>query len=119
MTEGRDSKLMQCLINLDIKGAFDSVSVRCLLNSLAQIPEIPDYVLALLKNWLEGRVFQVHYDGASSEPYQAFEGVPQGGCLSPMLWILFVRDLPSFLEENWKGAGGKDTLKRLLRAFHY
>ncbi|BFZ12962.1 hypothetical protein BsWGS_16001 [Bradybaena similaris] len=51
-------------------------------------------MLHWIRNYLLGRHARVKLQGMKSKKVKIFEGVPQGGVLSPTLFIIFIDDLP-------------------------
>ena len=54
----------------------------------------PPYLLRFVNNWLTDRRIQVEHRGAFSKPLRTNNGIPQGSCLSVLLWLVFINDIP-------------------------
>jgi hypothetical protein len=87
------------LLQLDIKGAFDTVNHTRLLDTLRN-QGFPMWVVQWARSYLEGRSARLMFDGEASAPIQIRAGVPQGSPLSPILFLLYIASLYEALEKH-------------------
>ncbi|KAF7672587.1 RNA-directed DNA polymerase from mobile element jockey, partial [Astathelohania contejeani] len=78
----------------DVNKAFDSLWHEGVLYKLQDIPAVSPPFLRLINNFLCGRKILPCFNGKSAAPFTPTAGVPQGSCLSPVLFNTFVNDLP-------------------------
>jgi len=84
---------------LDFSNCFDTLTHNKLLSKL-QSYGICNNFLLILKNSLENRKQYVVYNGVQSGYTDVTSGVAQGGVLSPMLYNIYVSDLPLIIKSH-------------------
>ncbi|CAG5000127.1 unnamed protein product [Parnassius apollo] len=80
---------------LDIEKAFNRVWHSGLLYKLYEQTSIPLAMLRLVASFLEDRKFYVFVEDAESATRSIRAGVPQGSCLSPVLYAAYTNDIPT------------------------
>ena len=100
------------VVFLDLTAAYDTVWHRGLHLKLLRI--IPDrHLVGFIMEMLSNRNFVVHTnDGQRSRLRIMKNGVPQGSVLSPMLFNIYISDLPETTSRKY---GYADDLAILLR----
>ena len=92
LNEALDQGKKSAVVALDIEGAFDRVWHSALIIKL-RAAGVDGALLHLLVNYLHERRLKVTIGGRESNLHPIRAGVPQGSCLGPLLWSVYVNDL--------------------------
>ena len=92
--ESFNRKRKTMVIFFDIEAAFDKVWHNGLIFKLISI-KVPYYILQFIINFLKDRSLVVKVNNVLSERIPITCGVPQGACLSPTLFSIFINDCPA------------------------
>ena len=95
-------------IYLDLQKAFDKVPHQRLLYKL-QKAGISGHLLAWIESFLSGRQQRVKIKGNYSNWKNVLSGVPQGSVLGPILFIIYINDLPETLKSSLCKVFADDT----------
>ena len=87
-------KMRKCTIGafLDVQAAFDAVWTNGLKYKIKRIG-LPPQLQNLLFSFLKERSLRVNVENSYSETVYLRAGTPQGSCLSPILYLIFVNDI--------------------------
>jgi retron-type reverse transcriptase len=84
------------VVFLDIRKAFDSINHKILLRKLKNQFGIHDIELKWFESYLTNREQVCLVNDRTSLPKKIRCGVPQGSILGPLLFLLYVNDMPAF-----------------------
>ncbi|GFX74461.1 RNA-directed DNA polymerase from mobile element jockey [Trichonephila clavipes] len=86
---------------LDLSSAFDRVWRQKLVD-IIHSSGVKDNALLWINDFLRGRKFSVKFNGVRSKSHRLWSGVPQGGVLSPLLFLLYMNTIHSPIHPDTK-----------------
>ena len=84
--------------NTDFEKAFDKVPHRLLLQKLRHY-RLKENVINWIKSFLCYRKQRVKLNGFYSDWAEVLSGIPQGTILGPILFIIYINDLPDLCQQ--------------------
>ena len=96
---GLDKGKYTTAVFLDIKKAFDTIDHKIIIKKLEHAG-VGRKTLPLLANYLNNRKQCVLYNGYKSDVKTLTTGVPQGSTLGPLLFLIYVNDLPKLFRKT-------------------
>ena len=111
------------MVFLDYRKAFDSVPHRRLIHKISRYG-FGETFTRWITDLLSRRTQTIYLRGNSSQPSEVLSGVPQGSVIGPLLFILYVNEIPELIKGTAKifaddtkvfeKSSNKDTLQKDL-----
>ena len=93
---------------IDLRKAFDTVNHDILIDKLRNIGASSS-TLKWFKSYLNGRVQSVTFNGVVSHKLPVNVGMPQGSILGPLLFLIFINDMPNVIKHGKISMYADDT----------
>ncbi|KAK7115386.1 hypothetical protein V1264_001263 [Littorina saxatilis] len=114
---GFQQKMKTLAVFVDLTRAFDKVWKEGLLLKLLQ-KRVCGKMIAWIHSYLFQRSARVKLEGQTSMLVKIREGVPQGSCIAPTLFVVFIDDIADHLSMHISRALHADDLAVWTRAEH-
>ena len=105
---GLDLSKLVGLVFIDLKKSFDTVDHDSLCKKL-ELYGVQQRELSWFRSFLSNRKQSCRVNGNGSDVGQIEVGVPQGSCLGPLLFLIFINDLPKAVQGSSVTMSADDT----------
>ena len=96
-------------VSLDVEKAFDAAWHDAIRYKL-HVANVPVRLVRLVSSFLTDRTISVRVNGELSRPVSLGAGTPQGSVMSPLLYLVYVNDLPIQPRNNCRAGQFADDM---------
>ena len=113
--ENMDNGKLTGVVFIDIRKAFDSID-HAILPQKSAYYGVSQLEHTWFQSYLANRQQQCHVNGSLSTKKEIICGVPQGSILGPLLFLIYINDLPNCLKKTAPCLYADDT--QIFASFH-
>ena len=110
-------KHITAIVSLDLEKAFDTIYTDALIYRLSEM-DLPVRIIQLIHSYTSNRHFKVHANHQTSSIRPITAGVPQGSALGPVLYSLYINDIPKPVDHRVTNALYADDTAIMVKSLN-